>query len=282
MPVAAAARRPVSKSVSCFRPQSRRHRTRRDDAPHDGASPPASSEQRPVVLGAGTGARPRARQPADDPASSSVAKLFECRAKRWQSPPVEPYTSANGLSRRHAACDRRRVTGAVRRRARSAAVRGRDFDLPRHSHYSGVIPMVFEHSAVAYTLHGVVRYPAIERVVERVPTDARRVASPFQKRVIAHENRICARVRSNRKMDSARSGKRTAEWQISRKPNAKPPYKGKRKRSTARKTVNHAVNRRAMPMKDSCDRGNRYNTLLAVRATIHAYSDHRELSLTPS
>ena len=24
---------------------------------------------------------------------------------------------------------------------------GRDFDLPRHSHYSGVIPMVFEHSA---------------------------------------------------------------------------------------------------------------------------------------
>ena len=23
---------------------------------------------------------------------------------------------------------------------------GRDFDLPRHSHYSGVIPMVFEHS----------------------------------------------------------------------------------------------------------------------------------------
>ena len=46
--------------------------------------------------------------------------------------------------------------------------------------------MVFEHSAVAYTLHGVVRYPAIERVVERVPTDARRVASPFQKRVIAH------------------------------------------------------------------------------------------------
>ena len=27
---------------------------------------------------------------------------------------------------------------------------GRDFDLPRHSHYSGVIPMVFEHSA-SYT-----------------------------------------------------------------------------------------------------------------------------------
>ena len=188
----------------------------------------------------GLGGRPgpghvaRARGSRQNPASSSVAKLFECRAKRWQSPPVEPYTSANGLSRRHAACDRRRVTGAVRRRARSAAVRGRDFDLPRHSHYSGVIPMVFEHSAVAYTLHGVVRYPAIERVVERVPTDARRVASPFQKRVIAHENRICARVRSNRKMDSARSGKRTAEWQISRKPNAKPPYKGKRKRSTAR------------------------------------------------
>ena len=26
---------------------------------------------------------------------------------------------------------------------------GRDFDLPRHSHYSGVIPMVFEHSARA-------------------------------------------------------------------------------------------------------------------------------------
>ena len=23
---------------------------------------------------------------------------------------------------------------------------GRDFDLPRHSHYSGVIPMVFQHS----------------------------------------------------------------------------------------------------------------------------------------
>ena len=178
--------------------------------------------------------RPGGHGSRQNPASSSVAKLFECRAKRWQSPPVEPYTSANGLSRRHAACDRRRVTGAVRRRARSAAVRGRDFDLPRHSHYSGVIPMVFEHSAVAYTLHGVVRYPAIERVVERVPTDARRVASPFQKRVIAHENRICARVRSNRKMDSARSGKRTAEWQISRKPNAKPPYKGKRKRSTAR------------------------------------------------
>ena len=233
MPVAAAARRPVSQSVSCFRPQSRRHRTRRDDAPRDGASP---SEQRHPRVGGrpGPGHVARARGSRQNPASSSVAKLFECRAKRWQSPPVEPYTSANGLSRRHAACDRRRVTGAVRRRARSAAVRGRDFDLPRHSHYSGVIPMVFEHSAVAYTLHGVVRYPAIERVVERVPTDARRVASPFQKRVIAHENRICARVRSNRKMDSARSGKRTAEWQISRKPNAKPPYKGKRKRSTAR------------------------------------------------
>ena len=142
--------------------------------------------------GPGPGHVARARGSRQNPASSSVAKLFECRAKRWQSPPVEPYTSANGLSRRHAACDRRRVTGAVRRRARSAAVRGRDFDLPRHSHYSGVIPMVFEHSAVAYTLHGVVRYPAIERVVERVPTDARRVASPFQKRVIAHENRICA------------------------------------------------------------------------------------------
>ena len=26
---------------------------------------------------------------------------------------------------------------------------GRDFDLPRHSHYSGVIPMVFQHSAEA-------------------------------------------------------------------------------------------------------------------------------------
>ena len=26
---------------------------------------------------------------------------------------------------------------------------GRDFDLPRHSHYSGVIPMVFEHSDTA-------------------------------------------------------------------------------------------------------------------------------------
>ena len=26
---------------------------------------------------------------------------------------------------------------------------GRDFDLPRHSHYSGVIPMVFEHSVPA-------------------------------------------------------------------------------------------------------------------------------------
>ena len=224
MPVAAAARRPVSQSVSCFRPQSRRHRTRRPPgrrAARRGASP---SEQRHPVggrPGPGHGSR-------QNPASSSVAKLFECRAKRWQSPPVEPYTSANGLSRRHAACDRRRVTGAVRRRARSAAVRGRDFDLPRHSHYSGVIPMVFEHSAVAYTLHGVVRYPAIERVVERVPTDARRVASPFQKRVIAHENRICARVRSNRKKDSARSSKRTAAWQISRKPNAKPPYKGTR------------------------------------------------------
>ena len=23
---------------------------------------------------------------------------------------------------------------------------GRDFDLPRHSHYSGVIPVVFQHS----------------------------------------------------------------------------------------------------------------------------------------
>ena len=268
MPVAAAARRPVSQSVSCFRPQSRRHRTRRDDAPRDGASP---SEQRQPTPGPGHGSR-------QNPASSSVAKLFECRAKRWQSPPVEPYTSANGLSRRHASCDRRRVTGAVRRRARSAAVRGRDFDLPRHSHYSGVIPMVFEHSAVAYTLHGVVRYPAIERVVERVPTDARRVASPFQKRVIAHENRICARVRSNRKKDSARSSKRTAAWQISRKPNAKPPYKGTRKRSAPRKDV---LDRRIGKIA-RCDRGNRYNAILAVRATIHAYSDHRELSLTPS
>ena len=27
---------------------------------------------------------------------------------------------------------------------------GRDFDLPRHSHHSGVIPMVFEHSAAVW------------------------------------------------------------------------------------------------------------------------------------
>ena len=27
---------------------------------------------------------------------------------------------------------------------------GRDFDLPRHFHYSGVIPMVFQHSARSY------------------------------------------------------------------------------------------------------------------------------------
>ena len=176
----------VSQSVSCFRPQSRRHRTRRDDAPRDGASPSElraagdrSSWGRAQGPGPGHGSR-------QNPASSSVAKLFECRAKRWQSPPVEPYTSANGLSRRHASCDRRRVTGAVRRRARSAAVRGREFDLPRHSHYSGVIPMVFEHSAVAYTLHGVVRYPAIERVVERVPTDARRVELRRSKSGLLH------------------------------------------------------------------------------------------------
>ena len=36
------------------------------------------------------------------------------------------------------------------RLARGAGVRGRDFDLPRHSHYSGVIPMVFEHSVCVY------------------------------------------------------------------------------------------------------------------------------------
>ena len=29
---------------------------------------------------------------------------------------------------------------------------GRDFDLPRHSHYSGVIPMVFEHSVSAHAM----------------------------------------------------------------------------------------------------------------------------------
>ena len=97
MPVAAAARRPVSQSVSCFRPQSRRHRTRRDDAPRDGASP---SEQRQTRWAAGPAPGThvaRARGSRQNPASSSVAKLFECRAKRWQSPPVEPYTSANGL-----------------------------------------------------------------------------------------------------------------------------------------------------------------------------------------
>ena len=118
----------------------------------------------------GGGGRPgpghvaRARGSRQNPASSSVAKLFECRAKRWQSPPVEPYTSANGLSRRHASCDRRRVTGAVRRRARSAAVRGRDFDLPRHSHYSGVIPMVFEHSATRARGSRVVPYHCTMRL----------------------------------------------------------------------------------------------------------------------
>ena len=126
--------------------------------------------------------RGRAAGPAPGTAAGRIRPVAQWQScsnvgpKGGKAPPVEPYTSAHGLSRRHAACDRRRVTGAVRRRARSAAVRGRDFDLPRHSHYSGVIPMVFEHSAVAYTLHGVVRYPAIERVVERVPTDARRVA----------------------------------------------------------------------------------------------------------
>ena len=38
-----------------------------------------------------------------------------------------------------AVCD----AGSSRTRVVNA---GRDFDLPRHSHYSGVIPMVFEHS----------------------------------------------------------------------------------------------------------------------------------------
>ena len=35
---------------------------------------------------------------------------------------------------------------------------GRDFDLPRHFHYSGVIPMVFQHSGRVYAA-GLVRYP---------------------------------------------------------------------------------------------------------------------------
>ena len=43
--------------------------------------------------------------------------------------------------------------------------RGRDFDLPRHSHYSGVIPMVFEHSAAGVRAENLINIFIVYRIV---------------------------------------------------------------------------------------------------------------------
>jgi hypothetical protein len=42
---------------------------------------------------------------------------------------------------------------------------GRDFDLPRHSHYSGVIPMVFEHSAAGVRAENLINIFIVYRIV---------------------------------------------------------------------------------------------------------------------
>ena len=74
------------------------------------------------------------------------------QAGRRATPPPPRDTQHRGLGRRGKAHHDRRCEGE--KDASNSGFSGfacpqrtgRDFDLPRHSHYSGVIPMVFQHS----------------------------------------------------------------------------------------------------------------------------------------